>query len=595
MSRNRRAQRTLTMALALVACFQTLASSAQVNDEASKDGQAPQGIRDSAVDRANAEGLAQLKDPGDYLRADEQDIDKWREMKFGLFVHWGPISILGAPIGWSRGGERRGWRGKGHVPVEVYDNLYKRFNPAEFNADQWVQMAKAAGMKYMVFVCKHHDGFCMFDSKLTDYKITNTPFKRDIFGELADACHKAGLKLGFYYSLPDWYHVDYRTENHQRYIEYMHGQVRELCSNYGKIDIVWWDGLGGSAKDWDMHNLFRMIRQLQPHVIINSRGGLPGDHQTAEQKIGKPEFNRPWEANMTLGTRWAWIPNDKIKPLRQCIQTLVRIVGGDGNYLLDVGPMADGRIEPGQVARLNEMGRWLHSYGDSIYATRGGPFIPGSWGASTRRGNTVYLHVMSWPEDTMILPPIAHRIIESSVLTGGMVNVKQTDKAIEVSIPKAQRRELDTIIVLELDGPASEIAPLPLPLSSLTAGKSIKASSTLFDPRPPHADPANAVDDDVFTRWAADTGTKQAWLEIDLGVATTFNRARISEEFDRVQEFELQYKDGDQWRTFANGTTIGPNHSSQFESVTARHVRLNILKASDAPTIWEFQLFAPRE
>ena len=383
MSRNKRTQRTFAIGLALVACFQTVASVAQVNDETSKDGQSPQGVRSSVVDRTNAEDLSQLEGFGDYLRADEQDVGKWRDMKFGLFIHWGPISILGEPIGWSRGGERRGWRGKGHVPVEVYDNLYKRFNPAEFNADQWVQMAKDAGMKYLVFVCKHHDGFCMFDSKLAGYKITNTPFKRDIFGELADACHKAGLKLGFYYSLPDWYHPDYRTEHHQRYIKYLHGQVRELCSNYGKIDIVWWDGLGGSAKDWDSHSLFRLIRQLQPHVIINSRGGLPGDHQTAEQKIGKPEFNRPWEANMTLGTRWAWIPNDKIKPLQQCIQTLVRVVGGDGNYLLDVGPMADGRIEPGQVARLKETGRWLHSYGDSIYATRGGPFIPGSWGAST--------------------------------------------------------------------------------------------------------------------------------------------------------------------------------------------------------------------
>lgn len=594
MSRNRRTQRTLTMALALVACLQTLASFAQVSDETSRDGRAPQGVRDSAVDRVNAEGLAQVKGPGEYLGADERDVDKWREMKFGLFIHWGPISILGEPIGWSRGGERRGWRGKGHVPVDVYDNLYKRFNPAEFNADQWVQMAQDAGMKYLVFVCKHHDGFCIFDSKLTDYKITNTPFKRDIFGELADACHEAGLKLGFYYSLPDWYHKDYRTENHHRYIEYVHGQVRELCSNYGKIDIVWWDGLGGTAKDWGMHNLVRMIRQLQPHVIINSRGGLPGDHQTAEQKVGKPEFNRPWEANMTLGTRWAWIPNDQIKPLRQCIQTLVRVVGGDGNYLLDVGPMADGRIEPGQVARLKEMGQWLHSYGDSIYATRGGPFIPGSWGASTRKGNSIYLHVMSWPEDTIVLPPIPHRIIESTVLTGGTVHLNQTEMAIEVSVPKAQRRELDTIIVLELDGPASELAPLPLPLSSLTAGKSIEASSTFFDPRPPHADPENAVDDDVFTRWAVDAGQQQAWLEVDLGKPTTFNRARISEQFDRVEEFELQYKEGDGWRTFARGSTIGPAYSSQFEAVTSRHVRLNILKASDAPTIREFQLFAPK-
>ncbi len=171
MSRNKRIQRPLSMGLALVVCLQTVTSFAQVNDETSSDRQAPQGVRDSAVDRANAEALAQLKGPKDYLRANEQDVDKWREMKFGLFIHWGPISILGEPIGWSRGGERRGWRGKGHVPVEVYDNLYKRFNPAKFNADQWVQMAKDAGMKYVVFVCKHHDGFCMFDSKLTDYKI----------------------------------------------------------------------------------------------------------------------------------------------------------------------------------------------------------------------------------------------------------------------------------------------------------------------------------------------------------------------------------------------------------------------------------------
>ncbi len=195
----------------------------------------------------------------------------------------------------------------------------------------------------------------------------------------------------------------------------------------------------------------------------------------------------------------------------------------------------------------------------------------------------------------MILPPIAHRIIESSVLTGGTVDVKQTDKAIEISVPRTDHRELDTIIVLELDNPASEIATLPLPLSSLTAGKSITASSTFSDPRPPHADPENAVDDDVFTRWAADAGMKQAWLEVDLVEPTTFSRARISDEYDRVEEFELQYKEGDEWTTFARGTEIGSDYSSKFESVTARHVRLSIVKASDAPSIWEFQLFAPKK
>lgn len=337
------------------------------------------------------------------------------------------------------------------------------------------------------------------------------------------------------------------------------------------------------------------MRQLQPHVIINSRGGLSGDHHTVEQRIGTPQFDRPWEANMTLCTWWSWAPNDPMKSRQQCIQTLVRVVGGDGNFLLDVGPMPDGRIEPRQVARLKEMGEWLRIYGSSLYATRGGPFIPGAWGASTRKGNTIYLHVLSWPEDTITLPPIPNRIVRSTVMTGGTAQVKQTDEAIEISVPKAHQRELDTIIVLELDGPASGIAPQPLPYSSLTAGERATASNTFQNPRSPHNDPDLAVDDDLFTRWATDTGTKQAWLEVDLGKPTTFNRTQISEEFRRVQEFELQYKDGSEWKTFARGTGIGPDYSSQFESVTARYVRLNILKATDGPMIWEFQLYAPRK
>jgi len=532
--------------------------------------------------------------PADPLDPDRQDIAQWRQMRFGLFVHWGPISLKGAYLSWSRGGERRGWHGRGEIPVEVYDNLYKRFNPIMFNADEWVQMARDAGMKYLVFTAKHHDGFSMFDSRLTDYKITNSPFGRDVVKELADACHRAGLKIGIYYSLPDWYHPDYRTENHNRYLEFLHGQLREICSNYGKIDIVWWDGLGGSARDWESEKLFRMIRQLQPHVIINSRGGLPGDHHTVEQRIGEYRSDRPWEANMTLCTRWAWIPNDEMKSLRQCIQTLVRVVGGDGNYLLNVGPMSDGRIEPRQVARLREMGDWLDDYGDTIYATRGGPFLPGSWGASTYKDNTIYLHVLSWTDETIVLPAIKHKVIRTAVLTGGTAHLRQTDEAVEITVPASHRRELDTIIALELDGPASGITPQPLPFSSLTAGKKARASNTYQNPKPPHNDPDRAVDDDLFTRWATDTGIKQAWLEVDMESPTTFDRVRISEEQDRVQEFELQYKDSGQWKTFAQGTKIGPDYSDRFEPVTTRYVRLNILRAADGPSIREFQLFAPQ-
>lgn len=436
MLRNEWIKRSLVVWLGLAVCSLTACSIGQVNTNSSKES-------------------------ADFLKADKHDIQRWREMKFGLFIHWGPVSLKGTEIGWSRGGERRGRKDKstGSIPVEIYDNLYKQFNPVKFNADEWVQIAKDAGMKYLVFTSKHHDGFSMFDNQFTDYKITNSPFKRDVVKELADACHKAGLKLGYYYSPPDWYHPDYRTENHSRYIRFLHGQLREICSNYGKIDIIWFDGLGGKAEDWDSENLFKMIRRLQPHVIINNRAGLPGDHDTPEQRIGRFQNDRPWETCMTICRQWAWKPNDQMKSLKQCIDTLVRVVGGDGNLLFNVGPMPDGRIEPRQVTRLKEMGNWLDEYSRSIYATRGGPFKPGDWGASTYKGNTIYIHVLNWDENTLTLPPIPKKIITSSVMTGGAATVRQTALAVEISVPKAYRKELDTIIVLQLDGPANGITP----------------------------------------------------------------------------------------------------------------------------------------
>ena len=527
-----------------------------------------------------------------FLQADKQDVQAWRQMKFGLFIHWGPVSLKGTEIGWSRGGERRGRNDKstGSVPVEIYDNLYKQFDPVKFDAEQWVKIAKDAGMKYLVFTSKHHDGFSMFDSKLTDYKISNSPFKRDVVGELADACHKGGLKLGYYYSPVDWYHPDYRTENHARYIKFLHGQLREICSNYGRIDIIWFDGLGGTAKDWDSENLLTMIRELQPHVIINNRAGLPADHDTPEQRIGTFQTGRPWETCMTICQQWAWKPNDELKSLKQCIDTLVMVVGGDGNLLFNVGPMPDGRIEPRQVTRLQEMGAWLKEYGQSIYATRGGPFRTGPWGASTNKDNTIYVHILSWPGEKLTLPPVPKKIIASSVLTGGTATVRQTEESVEISVPKAYRRELDTIIKLDLDGPAGEIAPLSLPSASLACRKKVRASN-VYQNISQHG-PDKAVDDDPDTRWATDSGVKQAWLEVDMGKPVTFNRVKISEEYERVREFELQYKNNGQWKTFTHGTKIGQNYIKDFEPVTAGEVRLNILDATDGPTIWEFQLLA---
>ncbi len=536
-------------------------------------------------------GTTAWAQPG-YLKASPEDVQAWRELKFGLFVHWGPVSLKGTEIGWSRGGERRGTGGTGEIPVDVYDNLYKQFNPVQFNADEWMQIAKDAGMRYFVFTSKHHDGFSMFDSKLTDYKITNSPFKRDVVKELADACHKAGLKLGYYYSPVDWHHPDYRTANHQRYIEYLHGQLREICSNYGRIDIVWFDGLGGSAKDWDSENLFKIIRQLQPHVIINNRAGLPADHDTPEQTIGGFQRDRPWETCMTICQQWAWKPNDNMKSLKECLQTLVRVVGGDGNLLFNVGPMPDGRIEPRQVERLREMGQWLGKYGQSIYGTRGGPFKTTAGLASTYRDNVVFVHILEWPGDTITLPTLPKRVSDASLLTGGTVSVQQTDKGIEIQVPAGSRQEIDTIVAMKLDGPAGDIPPLVISSASLASGKKATASN-VFQNSSAHG-PDKAVDDDPGTRWATDSGVKQAWLEVDLGKPVTFNRVAISEEYGRVRRFELQYKDGETWKTFLLGARIGRDYSQTFEPKTAQYVRLNILDATDGPTIWEFHLLAPK-
>lgn len=405
------------------------------------------------------------------LNAPAESVQKWRGMRFGLFVHWGPVSLEGTEIGWSRAGERRGRTDRGtQIPVEIYDNLYQQFNPVQFNADQWVQIARDAGMRYMVFTTKHHDGFCNFDSELTDYRITSpeSPYGKDIVRQLADACHDAGLALGWYYSQPDWYHPDYRNGgDHARYIEYLHGQVRELLTNYGTVDIMWFDGLGGRSEDWDAPPLFHLIRQLQPQIIINNRCGLPGDHDTPEQRIGGFNRERPWETCMTIGNQWAWKPDDQMKSLEQCIQTLLQVAGGDGNLLFNVGPMPDGRIEPRQVERLKEMGQWLTEFGDGVYETRGGPFIPGSWGASTCRGNTIYLFVMDWPvEGPLMLPSIDQRIMSARTRSGGEADVQQTGEGTAVWLNEADRDEIATVIELTVEGEAFDIEPVNVITSS---------------------------------------------------------------------------------------------------------------------------------
>ena len=426
-----------------------------------------------------AENAAEAKP---WMKARPEVVEAWQDARFGMFVCWGPVTLTGQEIGWSRAGVRRDGRRPGTItPTEVYDSLYKRWKPDKFDAKAWVQVAKDAGQKYMIFLVKHHDGFCLYDTKLTDHRITGpeSAWKHDVMKDVADACHAADLKLIVYYSQPDWHHPDYFTENHARYIKYLHGQIRELSTNYGRIDGFWFD-LGGKPEQWDTENLFKIARELQPGLIINNRCGVPGDFDTPEQSLGRFQPDRPWESCVTLGTQWSWKPDDRIKSLKECIDLLVTCAGRGGNLALNANPMPDGRIEPRQAERFRQIGQWLKRYGESIYGTRGGPFLTtqwgrqfgttnqginaiGAWGVSTHKGNKIFLHLLDAKYEKLTLPPIGRKIVSHSVLTGGTAEVVQTADGITVSIAAEHRQELDTIVVLTLDGSAAGIEPVQCP------------------------------------------------------------------------------------------------------------------------------------
>jgi alpha-L-fucosidase len=418
------------------------------------------------------------------------DLSWWREARFGMFVHWGPVSLRGTEIGWSRGDA---------IPVEEYDALYRRFDPRQFDARAWARLARDAGMGYLVLTTKHHDGFCLWASALTDYDIAGTPFGRDVVRELADACRAEGVVFCAYHSICDWRHPDYplgspggktRKPNPDmgRYVAYLEGQLAELLRGYGPLGILWFDG------EWEEpwteahgRELYRYCRGLQPSLIVNNRvakgredmagttaaGAFGGDYDTPEQRVGRFQADRPWESCITIGTQWAWRPDEELKSTDECVRTLVTCAGGDGNLLLNVGPMPSGEIEPRQAARLREVGAWLSVHGESVRGTRGGPFLPGPWGVSTHRDRTVFVHVLDWPPaGPLVLPPLERTVVSADVprastppaagdtASAAPAEVARTAAGTEIRVRPEHRLSPDTVVRLTLDGPAESLPPL---------------------------------------------------------------------------------------------------------------------------------------
>jgi alpha-L-fucosidase len=369
----------------------------------------------------------------------------WEDARFGMFIHWGLYAIP-ARGEWVRANER--------CRDEAYRAYAQEFDPVRYDPRAWAALARRAGMKYAVMTTKHHDGFCLFDSKLTDFQATKTPAGRDLIGEYVDAFRAVGLRVGFYHSLIDWNHPHYpvdrfhpRREDEEakaqdrdfaKYLEYLHGQVRELLTNYGKIDLMWFDFSYGemAGEKWRGTELVKMVRKLQPEIVLNNRLGdrdksvkeamKYGDFQTPEQAIptspctDEDESPVLWEACMTLNDHWGYARDDhNCKSPAQVVRMLVDCVSKNGNLLLNVGPTAKGEIPGESVERLEAVGRWMDANGESIHGCGSAGLPKPDWGRFTRKGNALYAHLFEKPTGAIVLPGLAGKIRKARVLADG--------------------------------------------------------------------------------------------------------------------------------------------------------------------------------
>ena len=401
----------------------------------------------------------------------------WREARFGMFIHWGVYSI---PAGIHKGRAVEGigeWiMHKGKIPIPEYEEYAKQFNPVKFDADAWVKIAKNAGMKYIVITSKHHDGFCMWDSKVSDYDIMDfAPFKRDILKELGDACKKHGIRLCFYHSIMDWHHPDATGKNFPKYRdEYMVPQLKELLSNdYGDIGVLWFDGEW--IKEWTEPQgkaLYKLLREIKPDLIINNRVGkgrkgmygmnkdnsYAGDFGTPEQQIPATGFGPgvDWESCMTMNNTWGYKSNDhKWKSDKDLIRKLIDITSKGGNFLLNVGPTAEGLIPEPSVKRLRKMGEWLATNGEALLGTSASPYDAPTWGRFTAKPGRLYAHVFDWPQDGAIAVSVADIDATKAYLladiTRAGLSFKKTDDGMIINVPAKAPDPIASVIVIELE------------------------------------------------------------------------------------------------------------------------------------------------
>lgn len=544
---------------------------------------------------------------------------KWfAEARFGMFIHWGVFAV---PAGSYQGKIVHGRAGipdysewimyNAQIPCNEYKAFAKQFTAAKYKPAEWVQLAKAAGMKYMVITTKHHDGFALFDTKASNFNMVQaTPYGKDAIKALVAECKKQNMKVGFYYSqAQDWTNGGsvglagmgnnappaWDSTQKQNMEEYVNRvaipQLRELLTNYGDDvpAILWWDTPRGMTKELGA-KINALVHELKPNIIMNNRlgGGQKGDTKTPEQFI--PPLGYPgeyWETCMTTNDSWGFQSYDTHwKSDKDLIKHLVNVLSKGGNYLLNIGPDKEGVVPKASVDILKKVGKWVSANQTAIYGTNASPFAYLPWGRCTQKGNALYLHVFDFPQNGKLkiplteLPQKAYSIINPTL----KITYQKENNYVVLDLPKTLTAQTIPVIALEMKTITSSIAE-PIP----SVGKSVSCSSFDNDKTKPEA----VLDGKENTFWRPANNATSGWLSIDLGKPTSIGAFALGEKAidENIQLYNLEYLENNAWKIIKAGHKVGGAIMESFSPVKAQHFRINILSAKITPQITEFQLF----
>ncbi|RPD39578.1 alpha-L-fucosidase [Chitinophaga barathri] len=530
--------------------------------------------------------------------------DNWRDMRVGLFIHWGPSSGKALPQSHSHA-RKSDFNPHGSVPAEVYDKFYTTFNPVKYDPDQWLKLAYDAGMRYTVFVAKHHDGFCMFKTDATDYNIMATPYGKDVAKMFSDACKRNGMALGWQISPKDWKHPDF-SANQDKYNKYYGHLVGELTENYGPVSVLWFDGIEPVPQDkWKevSETVPGLVYARNPNTMLGVHGAVKEDFLSFEYMVGPFDRNKPWETCEAINPS-GWVYNKPMPayPFRNLLRNLVYTVARDGNYLLDVGPMETGELFPADAERLRQFAGWMKINAEAIHGTRGGPYRDGEWGGATCKEKFVYLFVSDKVGDKLVLPLPGANITAAGRLDGGLLKHQVKGSNLVLQFPDREKGEkpIFTVVRLTLDKPA-----LSLPITdgqlNLANAANVKASS-IRDNNGSLYGPALLFDNKGETAWQDKKEDTLSTLQFTLEAPAEISGLALSErgqteEWGHYFAIQLKVRNSEKepWRiVLTQKGMLGAPPILSFEKTTARFVALDIRKKAGIQLqISELRLFAP--